>query len=59
MPMKLMINGGQMMHFAMERCRESGCYKAALLSNKKKLNAHRFYESLGFEKHGYSFSVDL
>lgn len=51
--------GRQMMCFAMECCRESGCYKAALSSDKKRINAHRFYESLGFKKHGYSFSVDL
>ncbi len=51
--------GKQMMHFALDRCRENGCYKAALSSNVKRTDAHRFYESLGFEKHGYSFLIDL
>jgi GNAT superfamily N-acetyltransferase len=51
--------GTQMMQFAFEICRDSGCYKVALSSNIKRKNAHRFYESLGFEHHGYSFLVDL
>jgi GNAT superfamily N-acetyltransferase len=51
--------GKQMMRFALERCKENGCYKVALSSNKKRLKAHQFYESLGFEKHGYSFLMDL
>ena len=49
--------GRQMMAFAVERCRERGCYKVALSSNLKRERAHNFYESLGFEKHGYSFRV--
>lgn len=49
--------GKQMMRFALERCREAGCYKLALSSNLKRAAAHQFYESLGFEKHGYSFVV--
>lgn len=51
--------GRQMMRDALNRCRESGCYKAALSSNLKRKRAHRFYESLGFEKHGYSFYTDI
>lgn len=51
--------GGQMMAFAIEKCREAGCYKLALSSNLKREHAHQFYESLGFERHGYSFLVRL
>ncbi len=51
--------GTEMMHFAFEICRDSGCYKVVLSSYIKRKNAHRFYESLGFEHHGYSFRVDL
>ena len=51
--------GRRMMRFAMERCREAGCYKLALSSNRKRADAHRFYESLGFVRHGYSFIVRL
>ena len=51
--------GHAMMAFALERCREKGCYKLVLSSNAKRKRAHAFYESLGFERHGYSFHVDL
>lgn len=51
--------GKQMMRFAMARCRERGCYKLALSANRKREAAHRFYESLGFRKHGYSFLIEL
>jgi GNAT superfamily N-acetyltransferase len=49
--------GRRMMAFARERCAENGCYKLALSSNLKRERAHEFYESIGFEKHGYSFRV--
>ncbi|HLP09159.1 MAG TPA: GNAT family N-acetyltransferase [Opitutaceae bacterium] len=47
--------GKQMMRFALERSRELGCYKLALSSNARRTAAHRFYDSLGFERHGLSF----
>ncbi len=50
--------GKAMMIFAMERCRERGCYKVVLSSNEKREAAHRFYESLGFRRHGYSFRTE-
>ncbi|MEJ2344189.1 MAG: GNAT family N-acetyltransferase [Gammaproteobacteria bacterium] len=49
--------GKQMMQFAMDRCREAGCYKMALSSHLQREQAHAFYESLGFRKHGFSFLV--
>lgn len=51
--------GKQMMQYAINYCRECGCYKVSLSSNLKRENAHKFYESLGFKKHGYSFSTEL
>lgn len=51
--------GSKMINFAVERCREIGCYKVALSSNIKRENAHKFYESLGFWKHGYSFLLRI
>lgn len=50
--------GKAMMEFAKRKCQEAGCYKLALSSNVKRENAHAFYQSLGFERHGYSFVVD-
>jgi len=49
--------GRRMMETALAICREGGCYKMALSSNLKREAAHAFYESLDFEKHGYSFRV--
>ena len=51
--------GRGMMEFAMNRARAKGCYKLMLSSNVQRGDAHRFYEALGFEKHGYSFAVSL
>lgn len=51
--------GKQMMQRASAECRAANCYKLALSTNLKRERAHAFYESLGFEKHGYSFRIDL
>lgn len=51
--------GAEMMRFAMEQCSKAGCYKLALSSDLKREAAHRFYENLGFQKHGFSFVVGL
>ena len=42
--------GGEMMRWALARCREKGCGMVQLTSNKKRTDAHRFYERLGFLK---------
>jgi GNAT superfamily N-acetyltransferase len=47
--------GRAMMEHAREACRRAGCYKLALSSNLHREDAHRFYDSLGFERHGFSF----
>jgi GNAT superfamily N-acetyltransferase len=49
--------GRAMMAFAVARAREKHCYKLVLSSNAKRDRAHAFYESLGFERHGYSFRI--
>jgi GNAT superfamily N-acetyltransferase len=51
--------GSEMMMHAMDLARQAGCYKLALSSNQKRQRAHAFYESLGFDKHGYSFQIKL
>jgi GNAT superfamily N-acetyltransferase len=51
--------GKSMMRFAMDYCKRAGCSKLALSSNMRRVAAHQFYESLGFQKHGYSFRVDF
>ena len=51
--------GKMMMEFAMAKCKEAGCYKLVLSSNIKRKEAHAFYESLDFEKHGFSFKINF
>jgi GNAT superfamily N-acetyltransferase len=51
--------GSEMIENAMRICRERGCYKLALSSNSKRKRAHRFYQKLGFKKHGYSFVIEV
>jgi GNAT superfamily N-acetyltransferase len=40
--------GRQMMAYAVERARARGCTLAQLTTDKRRADAHRFYESLGF-----------
>ena len=51
--------GKHMMLKAMELAKEMGCYKMVLSSNIKREDAHAFYESSGFERHGLSFRIVL
>ncbi len=50
--------GRQMMAHALQLAKEVGCYKLALSSNRKRKDAHAFYESLGFQQHGLSFVME-
>ncbi|HEY8574967.1 MAG TPA: GNAT family N-acetyltransferase [Devosia sp.] len=51
--------GTQMVSWAIERCREAGCGLVQLTSNKSRLDAHRFYEKLGFTKSHEGFKLRL
>lgn len=51
--------GREMMQHAMTLAREAGCYKLILSSNQKREGAHAFYESLGFDRHGFSFLIEM
>jgi GNAT superfamily N-acetyltransferase len=51
--------GAQMMRWAVERCRENNCSMVQLTSNKKRADAHRFYERLGFLKTHEGFKLYL
>lgn len=50
--------GRAMMGRAMEIARGKGCYKLTLSSNARRTDAHRFYENLGFRRHGISFFIE-
>ena len=49
--------GKKMMAFAMAECERRDCYKLVLSSHVQRGAAHRFYENLGFRKHGFSFLI--
>lgn len=51
--------GKAMMRHAMALAAENGCYKLALSSSLKREKAHAFYDSLDFERHGYSFRASV
>lgn len=51
--------GKKMMEYALQYAKEKGCYKISLSSNLRREQAHQFYESLGFKKHGFSFLMEL
>lgn len=51
--------GELMMDYAVRTAAAEGCYKLALSSNLKRDAAHRFYDRIGFARHGYSFLVEL
>ncbi|WP_137152791.1 GNAT family N-acetyltransferase [Devosia sp. FKR38] len=51
--------GTQMVTWAIEQCREAGCGVVQLTSNKVRLDAHRFYERLGFAKSHEGFKLYL
>jgi len=50
--------GRHMMAHAVAEARAAGCYKLALSSNRKRVQAHAFYESLGFAQHGLGFVIE-
>lgn len=51
--------GSTMMRFALAEAVKAGCYKMMLSSNQDREDAHRFYESLGFARHGFSYGIEL
>ncbi len=51
--------GSQLVHWAIEQCREAGCRMIQLTSNKTRLDAHRFYKKLGFEATHEGFKLFL
>ena len=51
--------GSEMMRWAVERCRSRGCGTVQLTSNKRRTDAHRFYEALGFARSHEGFRLFL
>lgn len=51
--------GRALLEYALERARARGCTLAALTSSRRRADAHRFYESLGFERSHEGFRQTL
>jgi GNAT superfamily N-acetyltransferase len=52
-------HGEALMRAAIDVARKAGCYKVSLFSNKRRVDAHRFYGKLGFEPRHEGFRLDL
>ena len=55
-------NGGvgrEMIGWAIERCREKGCSSVQLTTNNARVDAQRFYASLGFKASHVGMKLDL
>lgn len=51
--------GTQLIEWAVQACREKGCRRVQLTSNKVRADAHRFYERLGFDRTHEGFKLYL
>ena len=51
--------GGQMIEWAVDRCRERDCAMAQLTSKLDRVDAHRFYERMGWKKSHAGFKLQL
>ncbi|MFD9334793.1 GNAT family N-acetyltransferase [Streptomyces sp. NPDC060028] len=51
--------GAKLMELAVARARERGCGLVQLTSNKRRTDAHRFYERLGFARSHEGFKLAL
>ena len=51
--------GGDMIRWAIEQCRQRGCGLVQLTSDKRREDALRFYEKLGFEATHEGFKLTL
>ncbi|MFF1898503.1 GNAT family N-acetyltransferase [Streptomyces sp. NPDC058206] len=51
--------GRELMKQAVDRARLRGCALVQLTSNKRRVDAHRFYESLGFDRSHEGFKLAL
>ena len=51
--------GARMMEWAIERARQRGCHLMQLTSHQSRIDAHRFYERLGFTKSHIGMKINL
>jgi GNAT superfamily N-acetyltransferase len=51
--------GRRLLDWAIDKCRERGCRVIQLTTNKSRLDAHRFYERLGFKASHIGYKLEL
>jgi len=51
--------GEALVRYAIEEARRAGCFKVSLTSNKRRSEAHRFYQKLGFTATHEGFRILL
>ena len=51
--------GELLLRYVIEEARRAGCYKLSLTSNKRRTDAHRFYQRLGLQATSEGYRVDL
>jgi GNAT superfamily N-acetyltransferase len=51
--------GELLVRHAIELARQAGCYRVGLTSNQRRLDAHRFYERLGFQPTHQGFKLEF
>lgn len=51
--------GREMMLWAIDRARREGCISMQLTTNTDRIDAHRFYENLGFSKSHFGMKLKL
>ncbi len=51
--------GELLLRHAIDEARRAGCYKLSLTSNKRRKDAHRFYERLGFQATHEGYRVEF
>jgi L-amino acid N-acyltransferase YncA len=51
--------GKLLMDYALAQAKKAGCYKIQLISNKSRLEAHKFYEAIGYKASGHGFRMYL
>lgn len=49
----------KLVEMAIEKAKETGCYKIIGTSRTSRPLVHKMYEDFGFENHGYEFRMDL
>lgn len=51
--------GQRLLEWAIEECRRHGCRIVQLTTNKSRLDAHRFYDRLGFKASHIGYKLEL